>query len=50
MSLAGVIGGLSAGPILAAVDFEGLAVALLALAIIMIGLNLRATGTETIRA
>ncbi|PRA07066.1 MFS transporter [Arthrobacter sp. MYb229] len=48
MSLAGVMGGLCAGPILAAIGFQGLALVLLALAMIMIMLNIKRSAPEAI--
>ncbi|MFC0421035.1 MFS transporter [Glutamicibacter ardleyensis] len=48
MSLAGVLGGLCAGPILATIGFQGLALVLLALAVIMIMLNIKSSTSETI--
>ncbi|WP_404285308.1 MFS transporter [Glutamicibacter arilaitensis] len=48
MSLAGVLGGLCAGPILAAIGFQGLALVLLALAVIMSMLNIKSSTSETI--
>lgn len=48
MSLAGVVGGLFAGPILASIGFQGLALVLMVLALSLIALNSRSIKTETI--
>lgn len=46
MSLAGVIGGLTAGPLLATLGFNGLALVLVCLAVILILINIRASKVE----
>lgn len=48
MSLAGVLGGLFAGPILASIGFQGLALVLMVLALSLIALNSRSIKTEAI--
>lgn len=48
MNLAGVLGGLSAGPILAVIGFQGLALVLLLCAAAMIIVNNRAIGSSVV--
>ena len=48
MNLAGVLGGLTAGPILAAVGFRGLAVVLLIFAMFMIAVNMKSNSAGTV--
>lgn len=48
MNLAGVLGGLSAGPVLGAVGFQGLAVVLLIFAMLMIAVNLKPNSSDAV--
>ncbi|CBT75998.1 MULTISPECIES: MFS transporter [Glutamicibacter] len=48
MNLAGVVGGLCAGPILGAVGFQGLAVVLLICAMVMIVVNLKSNSSNIV--